>query len=106
MQVFAQKCRKNYDDKISAMTERVAQQFSTYERQLLDSDRDMTEQAMQFENKLHSMKVASNEWRDEYQRQIDTKHLEAVSALENKYMFEIEKVRAATAGEERSDDAT
>jgi len=92
LDVFAQKCRKNYDEKIAAMTERVAQQFNTYERQLLDSDRDMTEQAMQFENKLHSMKVASNEWRDEYQRQIDAKHLEAVSALENKYMFEIEKL--------------
>ena len=51
-QVFAAKCRKNYDDKIAAMTERVAQQFNTYERQLLDSDRDMTEQAMQFENKV------------------------------------------------------
>ena len=116
LDVFAQKCRKNYDEKIAAMTERVAQQFNTYERQLLDSDKDMTEQAMQvrtalqeehgvaagltlahfrlsqFENKLHSMKVASNEWRDEYQRQIDAKHLEAVSALENKYMFEIEKL--------------
>ncbi|GMH84922.1 hypothetical protein TrST_g12803 [Triparma strigata] len=98
LELFAEKCRKTYDDKLAAMTERIAQQFGMYERQLLESDKDLTEQAMNFENKLYQMKLATNEWKEDYRRQIDTTHLEAVAALENKYTGEIDKLLQQVGG--------
>ncbi|GMH53304.1 hypothetical protein TL16_g01421 [Triparma laevis f. inornata] len=98
LELFAEKCRKTYDDKLSAMTERIAQQFGMYERQLLESDKDLTEQAMNFENKLYQMKLSTNEWKEDYRRQIDTTHLEAVAALENKYTGEIDKLLQQVSG--------
>ena len=60
LELFAEKCRKTYDDKLAAMTERIAQQFGMYERQLLESDKDLTEQAMNFENKVSPRERSEN----------------------------------------------
>ena len=102
LELFAEKCRKTYDDKLSAMTERIAQQFGMYERQLLESDKDLTEQAMNFENKLYQMKLSTNEWKEDYRHQIDTTHLEAVAALENKYTGEVRHCEDEARSEERT----
>ena len=44
------------------------------------------------------MKLATNEWKEDYRRQIDTTHLEAVAALENKYTGEIDKLLQQVGG--------
>ena len=58
----------------------------------MDSDKDMSEQTMLFENRLHGMKMACNKWKEDYKASIDEKHGEMSIALENKYMIEIEKL--------------
>jgi len=68
------------------LTDKMERHFGMYEKQLLEADRDLTEQTMAFENRLHAMKLACNEWKDDYQNQMDGKHAEAVTALENKYV--------------------
>ncbi len=98
MSEFASKCRKTYDDRLIGITEKMEKQFNMYEKQLLNADKDLTEQTMQFENRLHAMKLACNEWKDEYANSMDAKHAEALTALEARYMKEIDKLLDQVAG--------
>ena len=90
---FAEKCRATYDERLAAIVRRAEEEFLSYEQKLLSADRDLTEQTMQFENRLQGIKVACNEWKDEHRRALDESHLEAVNSLETRYTAEIEKLQ-------------
>ncbi|GMI41195.1 hypothetical protein TeGR_g4945 [Tetraparma gracilis] len=92
LKAFAEKSRKTYDERLVGLTTKMEKHFNMYEKQLLEADKDLTTQTMAFEERLHAMKLACNEWKDDYQNQMDTKHAEAVTSLENKYVVEVDKL--------------
>jgi len=92
LKLFAARAKKVYDERLLDITKRMEDGFNRYEQELLEQDKDMSEQTMLFENRLHGMKMACNKWKEDYKASIDQKHGEMAIQLENKYMIEIEKL--------------
>eukprot|EP00520_Triparma_pacifica_P012455 CAMPEP_0118661278 /NCGR_PEP_ID=MMETSP0785-20121206/16187_1 /TAXON_ID=91992 /ORGANISM="Bolidomonas pacifica, Strain CCMP 1866" /LENGTH=391 /DNA_ID=CAMNT_0006554693 /DNA_START=66 /DNA_END=1237 /DNA_ORIENTATION=- len=81
MSSFSDKCSREYESKLDGMVKRVEDQFNVYERQLLEKDEKVTRRTMDFEGKLQEMKSSLHVWKEEYQRSVDARHAEAVTAL-------------------------
>ena len=92
LRLYALRAKKAYDDRLHEVAQRMEEGFNRYEKELIEQDKDMSEQMMMFENRLHGMKMACNKWKEDYKASIDEKHGSMSAALENKYMTEIESL--------------
>jgi hypothetical protein len=92
VQAFEAKCRRLYDTRLNEYVQRTDQQLADYEQQLLEAGSAVAIEKQRFESRQRRLQIACSRWKLQYQKELHERYTEAVGALEQRYMMEIEKL--------------
>eukprot|EP00606_Chrysophyceae_sp_TOSAG23-5_P001587 GSChrysophyteH2.ASY1.ANO1.173.1 assembled CDS len=92
MNAFEKKCRRLYDARLTEYIEKTDEQMTEYQTQLLQVGGAIAQERSRVESHKRRLKMACFQWKVEYQADMDKKYQKLASALEMKYITELQKV--------------
>jgi hypothetical protein len=94
MKQFQAKCQRLYETRLKDYVAATEEQLRRYEAQLLEKGAAAAAEKGALRSKIRRIKIACQRWRVDYQRMIEARYEETVSAVEERYLAEIQALQA------------
>jgi hypothetical protein len=93
MKQFQAKCQRLYETRLKDYVAATEEQLRRYEAQLLEKGAAAAAEKGALRSKIRRIKIACQRWRVDYQRMIEARYEETVSAVEERYLAEIKALQ-------------